>query len=83
MNKVTVKHHKGVIEHGQCTDFWSEEDWDNWNSYVEQCKYDGYFGEELESELFMIDDSLFSNEDKFVLDFKSVESFKFEPLIKS
>jgi len=45
-----IKVHKGVLgDYGH--EWWTCEEWEKWNKFVEECKADGTYGEESEIEL--------------------------------
>ena len=57
---VTVTTHKGILS-DYSTEWWTQEDWDKHNKFVEECKLDGTYGQAIECNISFIPDPTFDD----------------------
>lgn len=56
------KYRKGDMPGDQCVSWWTQEDWDRWNEYVDDLKASGEYGKEEEVEISLWHDAAFDDQ---------------------
>lgn len=79
--KLTVKHIIGSTPEGQAAEWMTQEDWDKYDAYIEECKKNGTYGKEQEVIIELQDDCFFDNKKGLILD-TNTEMIEFKPLSK-
>lgn len=78
---IKVKHFIGQAPGDMAAEWMTGEDWDKWHEYVERCKADGTYGQEVESTLIYKPHHLFDDNTGFILDLNSIERHTLKPLM--
>lgn len=58
MRTITTTVYKGMLG-GYSTEWWTQEDWDDHNKFVEECKLDGTYGQAIECNISFIPNPTF------------------------